>query len=82
MMHELNAEVTRKHGYSIRLFSNYPFPHRKDGGPRDRFEEEALRDLTDNPTGEFCAAKRSMASPPSATPAPTSWYRPARQLPQ
>src|SRR5262249_18811614 len=29
--------------------SNYPFKTRKDGGPRDDFEKEALRRLGENP---------------------------------
>jgi signal transduction histidine kinase len=32
-------------GMQIRLFSDYPFPFRKDGGPRDGFEREALARL-------------------------------------
>ncbi|MGH7768528.1 MAG: ATP-binding protein [Candidatus Binatia bacterium] len=36
-------------GMQIRLYSEYPFPFRKDGGPRDRFERDALLELRKNP---------------------------------
>jgi signal transduction histidine kinase len=36
-------------GMQIRLYSDYPFPFRKDGGPRDSFERDALRELRKNP---------------------------------
>jgi signal transduction histidine kinase len=36
-------------GMQIRLYSDYPFPFRKDGGPRDRFERDALLELRKNP---------------------------------
>jgi adenylate cyclase len=36
-------------GQQVRLYSNYPFKTRKDGGPRDEFEREALRRLAENP---------------------------------
>jgi serine/threonine protein kinase len=29
-------------GMQLRLYSNYPFPWRKDGGPRDAFQRDAL----------------------------------------
>lgn len=41
---------------SIRLYSDYPFPWRKDGGPADGFEERALQQLQidpDTPYYEF-----------------------------
>jgi two-component system, sensor histidine kinase and response regulator len=40
-------------GADIRLFSDYPFPWRKDGGPRDEFEREALRFLRAHPDQPF-----------------------------
>ena len=36
-------------GVEVRLYSNYPFPWREDGGPRDEFEVEAMRQLQENP---------------------------------
>jgi adenylate cyclase len=33
----------------VRLYSDHPFRTRKDGGPKDNFEREALRRLTANP---------------------------------
>jgi class 3 adenylate cyclase len=45
---QLNPEV------SVRLYSDYPFPWRKqEGGARDNFEREALAYLTKNPTQTF-----------------------------
>jgi hypothetical protein len=40
-------------GMQIRLVSNYPFPFRTDGGPRDAFEREALARLSKEPGGLF-----------------------------
>ena len=36
-------------GQQVRLYSKYPFRSRKDGGPKDDFEREALRRLQENP---------------------------------
>jgi eukaryotic-like serine/threonine-protein kinase len=38
-----------KSGMSFRLYSDYPFRSRKDGGPRDEFERVALSELRRNP---------------------------------
>ena len=35
--------VTGRTGVKVRQYSDYPFPWRTDGGPRDEFEREALR---------------------------------------
>jgi signal transduction histidine kinase len=41
-------------GMSVRLYSDYPFPWRKnEGGPHDPFERDALRELTQNPNQPF-----------------------------
>lgn len=40
-------------GMQIRLYSEYPFPFRKDGGPRDAFEREALLQLRKQPDKPF-----------------------------
>ncbi|HEY5541867.1 MAG TPA: GAF domain-containing protein [Candidatus Binatia bacterium] len=40
-------------GMQIRLYSDYPFPFRKDGGPRDSFEKEALVQLRQQPNKPF-----------------------------
>ena len=53
MAHELNDEVNKADGYILRLYSNYPFPNRRDGGPRDGFEEEALRSLGADPEADY-----------------------------
>jgi tRNA A-37 threonylcarbamoyl transferase component Bud32 len=36
-------------GMQVRLYSDYPWKFRKDGGPADEFEREALRQLRENP---------------------------------
>lgn len=48
---ELGNQVSDKSqtGLSIRLYSDYPFKSRRNGGPRDDFEREALAHLTENP---------------------------------
>jgi methyl-accepting chemotaxis protein len=53
MVHELNDALNRREGYTIRLYSRHPFPHRKRGGPRDSFEEDALQFLETNQEGEY-----------------------------
>jgi signal transduction histidine kinase len=40
-------------GMHIRLYSDYPFPFRKEGGPKDVFEREALRQLRQFPDRPF-----------------------------
>jgi signal transduction histidine kinase len=40
-------------GGQTRLYSDYPFPWRKDGGPRDDFERQALRYLRQHPDQPF-----------------------------
>jgi hypothetical protein len=41
---ELGNEISARStsGMQVRLYSNYPFRTRKDGGPKDRFERDAL----------------------------------------
>ncbi len=41
-------------GYLVRLFSDYPYPNRKEtGGVKDKFEQEALDFLRQNPQAAF-----------------------------
>ena len=40
-------------GLLVRLYSAYPFPWRTDGGPRDAYEEQALRALNEHPEQRF-----------------------------
>ena len=47
MLGELIAE--RGAGGHVRLFSDFPFPWRTDGGPKDDFQVEALTRLRQNP---------------------------------
>jgi eukaryotic-like serine/threonine-protein kinase len=57
--HNLGRRVTdaSASGVRVRLYSDFPFPWRKaEGGPRDRFEADALADLRlhpDRPVFEF-----------------------------
>jgi signal transduction histidine kinase len=48
-----NHISTQIPGMQIRLVSDYPFPFRKDGGPRDVFEREALAHLSNAPGEAF-----------------------------
>ncbi len=51
---ELGSKVTeRREGAHLRLYSDYPFPWRKEGGPRDEFEREALRAIRAEPDQAF-----------------------------
>jgi hypothetical protein len=49
-LHDVGRELGRtgRTGVQVRQFSDYPFPWRADGGPRDEFEREALRRLRRN----------------------------------
>lgn len=40
-------------GMSVRLYSDYPFRSRTDGGPKDNFERDALKSLRTNPQEPF-----------------------------
>lgn len=40
-------------GVQVRLYSDYPFRSRTDGGPKDDFEREALSQLPQRPTQPF-----------------------------
>lgn len=51
---KLAQKIARRHsGMEMRLFSGYPFPWRKDGGPQDVFERDALEFLLKNPEKPF-----------------------------
>lgn len=52
---ELGAKISETSpGMSVRLFSDYPFPQRQqEGGPKDRFEQQALRYLRQHPQAIF-----------------------------
>src|SRR5207253_5486632 len=63
MVHEVNDVLNQKEGYAIRLYSRYPFAHRTNGGPRDKFEEEALASLTENPSSEFWRSEEHKGVP-------------------
>jgi len=51
---ELGKSINAKgYGLQVRLYSDYPFPWRKDGGPKDQFEREALQYLRQHPDQSF-----------------------------
>jgi PAS domain S-box-containing protein len=51
---ELGKRIAAKgYGMQVRLYSDYPFPWRKDGGPKDEFEREALQYLKQHPDQSF-----------------------------
>jgi adenylate cyclase len=52
----LGEEMARRQpGYQVRLYSDQPFPSRKDGGPRDEFEREALQWFRQHPGQEIAS---------------------------
>ena len=51
---ELADRISQKGaGMRIRLYSDHPFPWRKEGGPKDGFQVEALRELRSAPDRPF-----------------------------
>ncbi len=52
-----------KTGMQVRLFSDYPFPWRLDGGPRDAFERRALEELRQNPDQPYYEFHESGGGP-------------------
>jgi serine/threonine protein kinase len=52
---ELGRQISRKSatGMQVRLYSDYPWSFRKDGGPKDDFEAEALLRLREDPNAPF-----------------------------
>ena len=51
---ELSERISKQStGMPARLYSDFPFPWRKDGGPRDDFEREAIRQLRQFPDQPF-----------------------------
>jgi adenylate cyclase len=51
---ELGERISEQStGMQARLYSDFPFPWRKDGGPRDDFEREAIRQLRQFPDQPF-----------------------------
>jgi signal transduction histidine kinase len=51
---EFGKHISEKNsGMQIRLYSDYPFPFRKEGGPRDAFERDALAELRRQPDKPF-----------------------------
>lgn len=51
---ELGRRIkARGSGMDVRLYSDYPFPWRKNNGPRDAFEREALSALRADPSKAF-----------------------------
>jgi two-component system sensor histidine kinase/response regulator len=51
---ELSKRISEQNtGMQARLYSDFPFPWRKDGGPRDDFEREAISQLRQFPDQPF-----------------------------
>jgi signal transduction histidine kinase len=51
---ELSERISKQStGMQARLYSDFPFPWRKEGGPRDDFEREAIRQLRQSPNQPF-----------------------------
>jgi serine/threonine protein kinase len=49
-LHDIGGHMGRnsRSGVQVRQYSDYPFPWRHDGGPRDEFERRALQRLREN----------------------------------
>lgn len=61
---ELSRRMTeRGSGLRMRLYSEYPFPWRKDGGPHDAFERDALAALKKNPKQPFYRIEQLQGQP-------------------
>ena len=57
---ELGSQISAENsGMEVRLFSDYPFPNRLEGGPHNEFEREALRRLRQNPQMPFSRIESS-----------------------
>jgi len=67
-VHQLNTALTEKADYTMHLYSAFPFPFRKDGGPRDAFEQEAMQFLAAHPDDVFRRAKPIEGCSPSGMP--------------
>jgi len=51
---DLGHRLSQKYeGAAVKLYSNYPFPWRQDGGPADLFEKDALKYLQQFPNQVF-----------------------------
>lgn len=53
MVHDLNGVLSKDNNVIIRLYSNFPFPFRRDGGARDDFERDALKELEKDPSKPY-----------------------------
>jgi hypothetical protein len=50
-------------GVRVRLYSDYPWPARTDGGPRDDFEKEALQQLRRDPEHPYYRFEEAQPKP-------------------
>jgi adenylate cyclase len=50
-------------GVQVRLYSDFPFRPRSDGGPKDRFEREALDRLNEQPSHPFYSFEEFQGRP-------------------
>jgi len=62
---ELGNSIKKKseYGVEVRLYSDYPFRTRKDGGPRDDFERDALAQLRRDPDRAYYRFEDYQGSP-------------------
>lgn len=62
---DLGNHISQKSasGMKVRLYSDHPFRSRKDGGPKDDFEREALAQLVNNPDSPFWSFENVEGSP-------------------
>jgi serine/threonine protein kinase len=62
---ELGRRISAQsqHGVQVRLYSDFPFPSREGGGPRDDFEREALRQLRERPEEPYFRFEEFLGRP-------------------
>jgi serine/threonine protein kinase len=62
---DLGQQISRHNdqGLEVRLYSDFPFPSRKNGGPRDDFEREALKQLRASPGQPFYRFEQHQGRP-------------------
>ncbi|WP_052501505.1 ATP-binding protein [Thiomicrospira microaerophila] len=52
---DFGEKLSQNSHYKVRLYSDLPFSWREGGGLRDKFEQQAMHYLRDNPEGYFSA---------------------------
>ena len=71
---ELSERISKQNtGLQARLYSDFPFPWRKEGGPRNDFESEAIHQLRQFPDQPFTVLKIFRVANHYDMPWPIAW---------